>query len=130
SETLPGWPTNSAAHTDDAGGIVGPDWITPQSGTMQYWPYDIIRDVNIFITEIPNGKLSDDIKKVMLGQAKFLRAYLYFQMVKRYGGVPILKMPQKLTDSLSVSRNSTLECFNFIIQDLDEAFNSLPPRFE
>ncbi len=50
-------------------------------------------------------------------------------MVRHHGGVPYLKIPQdKDTDDLNVPRNSTAECFDFIIKDLDDAIALLPER--
>lgn len=127
--TFTGWPLNSGNYADESGAIIGPDWITPNNGTMKYWPYDIIRRVNILLKELPTGTVPEEDKKVLLGQAKFIRAYLYFKMVYYHGGVPIIKTPQELTDELNVARNSTAECFDFIMEDLEEAIAALPPKF-
>ena len=59
-------------------------------------------------------------------QASILRAWRYFCMVRVYGGVPMLLLPQKLTDDLLVSRNKTSECIDIIIKDLDYAYENLP----
>ena len=127
--TFAGWPLNSGNYADESGSIIGPDWVTPNNGTMKYWAYDIIRRVNILIEELPLGGVPEDEKAVLLGQAKFIRAFLYFKMVYHHGGVPIVREPQDLTDELQVPRNSTAECFDFILQDLDEAISSLPASF-
>ena len=130
ANTLNGWPVNQGNYADESGSIIGPDWITTNNGTMKYWPYDVIRRINIMITELPEGAVAEDEKAAMIGQAKFLRAYHYFRMVYYHGGVPIIKTPQELTDDLNVSRNSTAECFDFIIQDLDEAIAALPNKYD
>jgi hypothetical protein len=56
------------------------------------------------------------------GEAKFMRAYYYQQLLRYFGGVPIVDKPYKLddTDFLSV-RNTYEECVNFIVKDCDEA---------
>lgn len=130
ANTLNGWPVNQGNYADESGSIIGPDWITTNNGTMKYWPYDVIRRINILLTELPEGAVAEDEKATMIGQAKFLRAYHYFRMVYYHGGVPIIKTPQELTDDLNVSRNSTAECFDFIIQDLDEAIAALPNKYD
>jgi len=127
--TFSGWPSNSGDNADESGSIIGPDWVTANNGTMKYWPYDIVRRVNILIEELPGGAVPEEEKAIIMGQAKFIRAYLYFKMVYHHGGVPIITVPQDLTDDLNVTRNSTAECFDFIIQDLDEAIAALPPTF-
>lgn len=129
SGTLGGWPINSGNNADECGGIVAADWITTSNGTMNYWPYSTIRKVNILLKEVPAGKISEDKKGAFIGQAKFLRAFLYFKMVYYYGGVPIIDKPQALTDDLLVKRNTTAQCFDFIIKDLDEAAALLPVKY-
>lgn len=124
-----GWPVNSGNFSDESASIIGPDWITTNNGTMKYWPYGIIRRVNILIQELPEGAVPEEDKEVLMGQAKFIRAYHYFKTIYYHGGFPILKRPQELTDKLNVSRNSTAECFDFILQDLDDAIAALPPKF-
>lgn len=127
--TLPQWPMNEGNWADENGSIIGPNWITPENGTMKYWPYADIRNINILITELPEGAVPEGKKAAIMGQAKFLRAYHYFTMVYYHGGVPIIEVPQELTDDLEVSRNSTAECFNFILKDLDDAIASLPDKY-
>src|SRR5690606_15392824 len=51
----------------------------------------------------------------------------YFDMVKYHGGVPYLTYPQdRYEDDLYVPRNSTAECFDLLIDDLDQAIALLP----
>src|SRR5690606_6020472 len=60
-----------------------------------------------------------------------MRAYAYFNMVKHHGGVPYIKVPQDLEkDDLNTPRHSTLECFQFIVEDLNEAISLLPETIE
>ncbi len=127
--TLSGWPVGSGNNADESGGIVPADWITTSNGAFNYWPYDVIRKVNILLKEVPAGKIPEAKKAVYIGQAKFLRAFLYFKMVYYYGGVPIIDKPLALTDDLLVKRNTTAECFNFILKDLDEAASMVPAKY-
>lgn len=129
ASTLSGWPVNMGNNSDESGGINGDGWITTDNGTMKFWPYASIRKINILLKELPSGKIADDIKSPMIGQAKFLRAFLYFKMVYYHGGVPIIEVPQELTDDLMVTRNTTAQCFDFIIKDLDEAAGLLPVKY-
>lgn len=129
ASTMPNWPVNQGSNDDESAGILGPNAVTPTNGAFQYWPYSTIRGINILLTSIDGGTLPLNVREAMKGQAYFLRAFSYFRMVKRYGGVPIIKVPQKITDSLDVARNSTSECFDFIVQDLDSAIALLPNRY-
>lgn len=124
-----GWPVNMGNNADEGGGIVGDGWITTDNNVMNFWPYAAIRRINILLKELPAGKITTAIKSPMIGQAKFLRAFLYFKAVYYHGGVPIIEVPQELTDELKVPRNTTAECFDFIIKELDEAAALVPPKY-
>ena len=67
------------------------------------------------------------IPEPIKAQALFLRAYQYFEMVKIYGGVPLILTPQdRHNDDLYVTRNTAKECIDQIVKDLDDAAASLP----
>jgi len=125
---LNGWPLDGG-NADECIGITGPDAIQPTNSSMKFWPYSTIRSINILLKQIETGTLTQAQKDPIIGQALFLRAYLYFKTVMYHGGVPIIKEPQELTDDLMVTRNSTAECFDFIISDLDEAAKRLPVKY-
>jgi hypothetical protein len=129
ASTLGGWPVNMGNNCDEGGGILGDGWVTIDNGTMKFWPFATIRKINILLKELPLGKIPVEKQGPMIGQAKFLRAYNYFKMVYYHGGVPIIETPQELTDNLMVTRNTTAQCFDFIIKNLDEAAALLPPKY-
>ncbi|CAL1519334.1 RagB/SusD family nutrient uptake outer membrane protein [Chitinophaga sp. MM2321] len=93
---------------------------------ISFWAYDAVRRANEFLAGVDQAAVSDDEKQRMKGEAQFLRAFLYFDMVKRYGEVPIIDKPQSLNDDLLVSRNTLQECFDFIVKELDQAISELP----
>ena len=62
-------------------------------------------------------------------EARFLRAFFYFELVKRYGGVPILTQPLTEADIPSVKRNTLQQCIQFISDECDSAANNLPVVF-
>lgn len=99
----------------------------PQKG---YWSmgYKTIRQANDLIANLPAyvGVLKG--AESWIAEARFIRAYVYFAMVKRYGGVPILETPQEMTGNaqdLWVARSSHEECIDFILEDLDYAIANL-----
>jgi len=98
--------------------------------TFSWWGYTQVRNVNDFIARIPKGTINETLKKTMWGEAMFIRAYDYFQMVKRYGGVPIIRTPQTFTGNnlaeLQVPRNTEKEVYDFVISNLDSAVLLLP----
>jgi starch-binding outer membrane protein, SusD/RagB family len=95
-----------------------------------WWSYTNVRYVNDLIAKLPSSKLSTVSKNTILGEAYFLRSYYYFTMVKRYGGVPIVKRVLNYTGSnlsdLQVVRNKEQEVYDFIASDLDSAALLLP----
>lgn len=100
------------------------------------WDYGKIRRVNYFLKNFPTYKSNFQntvLADAWMGEAHFIRAYCYFAMVKRYGGVPILREPQEYVgdiESLKVPRDTEKACYDFIAEDLDEAFRLLPDNEE
>jgi hypothetical protein len=67
--------------------------------------------------------------KFMEGEALFLKAYFYFELVKRYGGVPIFEQPLDYSDPntwKNVQRNSVDECIKYIASLCDKAAAIIP----
>lgn len=63
-------------------------------------------------------------------EVRFLRAYFYFELVKRYGGVPVITENIELSEDFSqVQRNTLDSCFNFIIAECDTATANLPYNY-
>jgi hypothetical protein len=71
---------------------------------------------------------SEEVKTRIRGEMYFLRGYLYFELIKRWGGVPIFDKSLNLkTDQLDIPRNSYDECVAFIVKDCDQAASLLAP---
>ncbi|KAA6300656.1 MAG: RagB/SusD family nutrient uptake outer membrane protein [Candidatus Ordinivivax streblomastigis] len=92
-----------------------------------YWSegFKIIRQANTLINDLPNYPALADNSRAWIAEAKFIRAYVYFQLAKRYGGLPKIFEPQVLDSndesSLWVARVSHADTYDFILADLDEA---------
>lgn len=129
ARTMSGWPVNFGNNADESKGIIGEGWVTTDNGTMKFWPYETIRNLNIFLKEMETSIIPADQKSPMVGQAKFLRAFQYFKMLYYHGGVPIIETPQELTDDLLVKRNSSAECFDFIVKELNAAVEMVPNKY-
>ncbi len=94
--------------------------------------YAAIRNATVFIINInrvplkevlPNGQLA---RPAYRSEARFLRARLYFELVRRYGGVPLLKdMAPEITDNIQLPRNSFAECIDYIVAECDNIRDSL-----
>lgn len=129
---VPGRDIDRANDSDEAG--AGSSFLYGQltSNSWGYWLYDKIRDVNTCIQMIGSGNLDVSLQAKIKAQALVLRAWLYFSMVRLYGGVPLILRPYEIGEDLFVPRNKTSECIEQIIKDLDEAINipELPYRWE
>lgn len=108
--------------------VVEGQWF-PDHNPMEYWAYGAIRKANMFLDNIDAAPVGEDEKLVLKGQVKFLRALHYFNMIKRYGGVPIITEPQELTDDLFVGRENMDTSFEFVIKELEEAVELLPETY-
>lgn len=98
--------------------------ITIGGGFSEYWelPYKVIRNLNEFIERVPNSPVDPSLAVLRTGEARFLRAFNYFSMVKRYGGVPLITQVLQLDDpeeALYPARNSEKEIYDFIISEMD-----------
>jgi starch-binding outer membrane protein, SusD/RagB family len=63
-------------------------------------------------------------------EGRFLRAFYYFELIKRYGGVPIIVDALELGDKTSdIKRNALDECVKFIIDECDSAALKLPVKY-
>ena len=100
--------------------------------TWNTWDYFYIRDLNLFIERATEAKaLSETDKKRFLAEARFLRANYYFEMVKRMGGVPLIKESLKYDFSgdptyLQYPRAKESEMYDFVISEADAIKNDLP----
>jgi len=70
--------------------------------------------------------IKDDAKKMLIGEAKFLRALAYFNLIQTYGAVPLVLKETTSLDGLEVPRNSLDECYNQVVLDLQDAKAALP----
>lgn len=84
-----------------------------------------IRNINEAIAGIEGGSLSPEDKDKLIGQCLFFRAWCYYQLVKWYGGVPIITEVQEPSAASFTPRSSAKACFEFIVKDLDDAATKL-----
>lgn len=65
----------------------------------------------------------------MKGEAHFLRAYFYFELIKRYGGVPLFTDKLEMDEAKVQERATYDQCVQQILADLDYAFEALPVNY-
>ncbi|TXK50268.1 RagB/SusD family nutrient uptake outer membrane protein [Pontibacter qinzhouensis] len=90
-----------------------------------------LRQINLFLDEIDKHGLTPEITNPLKGQVLFWRAYQYFELLKLYGGVPIVLTAQSPylgegNNPNALPRNSSSETLEQIIKDLDDAQTMLP----
>ena len=95
--------------------------------------YDGINRCNQALAIIPKlDKADPALRDRLMGEAKFLRAFMYFTLVKCYGGVPIVDRLQNPTSEedkkMLLTRKPVAEVYAFIEKDLADAIAVLPNR--
>ncbi len=119
--------SDEAARSEGGGGI---------TENFDYWPYGDIRQVNIFIetvkSSLEKGILNQEDATRMIAEARFARAYIYFGLAKRYGGVPVIDRVQDgdyvpgNPDALKVPRSTEADTWKFIIKEFGDVAKELP----
>lgn len=85
--------------------------------------YRGISRANTIISRLPNAGLSESFTKNTMAQAKFIRAFFYFQLVQCYGGVPLELEEVKSVDNAFIPSSTVEEVYDQIIADATEALN-------
>ncbi len=92
--------------------------------------YGLVEPANILLQNLPQYyNTSSPTYNTRLGEAYFLRAYAYFELVKQFGGVP-LKLEPSTSAETYFTRNSEEEIYTQVISDFGEAYRLLPERGE
>lgn len=94
--------------------------------------YNAIRSATIFSTMINRVPLAEVLpdgrpaRPAYRSEARFIRAMMYFDLVKRFGGVPLLgDTVRQIDDNIQVPRRSFEDCINYIVRELDDIKDSL-----
>ena len=101
-----------------------------QGKVLDYYDYALIRECNQMITKLPQSKsLTQYFIDSRVAEARFIRAHAYFEMVKRFGGIPLITdvVPiQGNYDEIYRERNSEKEIYDFISSEMDDISEVLP----
>lgn len=109
--------------------------ITSTGGCSEWWEnaYYTLRNLNNAIANLPNSPLDKELITLRLGECRFLRAYIFFSMVKRYGAFPMLTVAPQ-TDSpkdvLYPTRTPEKDVYDFIISECEAIKNDLVGQTE
>ncbi|HEX5151019.1 MAG TPA: RagB/SusD family nutrient uptake outer membrane protein [Parafilimonas sp.] len=108
-------------------GLLSPDnqgWV----GSTYDWNvmYKQIRAANTALENLPTATFEDaQLKERLQGECHFLRAYYYQQLLRYYGGVPIIDHTYGLGEDYTIERSSYEACVDFITKDCDTAVMQL-----
>lgn len=126
--------TNLAFLTDEATRSDGGVGIGYEG--FNYWPYGDIRQVNVFMQNVEKAKAAGTLSAAegdrMISEAHFARAYMYYGLVKRYGGVPLIDKVQDEDyenggpEAVSVPRSTELDAWKFVLNECTLAAANLP----
>lgn len=126
--------TNLAFLTDEATRSDGGVGIGYEG--FNYWPYGDIRQVNVFMQNVEKAKAAGTLSAAegdrMISEAHFARAYMYYGLVKRYGGVPLIDKVQDEDyenggpEAVAVSRSTELDAWKFVLNECTLAAAHLP----
>ena len=83
--------------------------------------YKGINAANYLISNIKTSRVEDTIKNKALGEATFLRAFNYFQLVTRYGAVPLILKPTTSVGNVNYSKTPMMEIYDQILSDMKSA---------
>ncbi|SEO95965.1 RagB/SusD family nutrient uptake outer membrane protein [Mucilaginibacter sp. OK283] len=104
-------------------GNISPDNLGWVNNTYEWNEmYARIRSANLALEQLAKSKLDKTLVDRLTGEAHFMRAYFYNQMLRYYGGVPLVKATYALnTPDFTIARNTYAECVDFIVSELDAA---------
>jgi hypothetical protein len=117
------------AHWEGQHQMVGDGSITTSNWFVEgRWTdcYTMIYRANYFLDNVDKADISEDKKKVYVGEAHFLRGVAYSLLAHTYGGVPIFTKVPTVDESRDVSRASLEDTWSQVIADYQVAIDNLP----
>lgn len=102
--------------------------IQSEGGDLWEHSYEYLRRINVFFEKTEdNTELNPDRLRVLTGESAFQRAYIYFELLRHFGGVPLLTSSVGLdeAESVEVSRSSYDEVAQFVLDELDRSADLL-----
>lgn len=98
-------------------------------GSVYSWSkdYSLIREILIFLDKMETDEvLEEDVRARLEAEARVIRAYMYFRLFVRFGGVPIVEEIYDQTSEFDFPRNTIDECVAYIEDDIEAAMPYLP----
>ena len=124
------WSGNTIQPRPDITGIAHYNVFPGSTYINSFWEHNYIgiTRANIALERVPEVEMDEEVKQRLLGEAKFLRGFFYFELVKNYGGVPIVTTYAELQEAevLNRTRATEQEVWDQIEADLSDAAEALP----
>lgn len=99
--------------------------LSPTNNPDNSWSrnYQCIRRANVFLSKIDVVPTDEQQKSYWKAEARFIRAMSYFELMKRFGGVPLLEdRVLTIEDDLNIPRNTFDECLAYVIGECDAIY--------
>jgi starch-binding outer membrane protein, SusD/RagB family len=91
--------------------------------------YDGITRCNLVLNKVPPIQMDKTLQNRILGEAKFLRSYYYFELINIFGDVPVILQPLS-PDQLQIAQSPVQQIFETVIEpDLSDAAINLPVSY-
>lgn len=128
---------STSFYTDESSRSDGDQGIGPVTNSNRHWTYSWIRDINIFFDNLviakENKVITEEDYNRLKSEAHFVRAYAYFGLVKRFGGIPLIDrvlddeyVPGSDNEALYIPRSTEKEAWDFVLAECDLAAQYLP----
>lgn len=103
---------------DNVGSVSNTDWTG--GGNLYIWnsAFQNIRKINKFLEKMEESPFVMDDKDRLIAESKFLRAYIYFMLIERFGEAPIVKQSYELGTDMTFTSASFDECVKFIEENI------------
>lgn len=123
--------TEVANRGELTGGLDVMDYTSADPVFRDFWTtmYRGINYANSVIKRVPEMAINEQVRDRYVGEAKFLRALFYFELVRGFGGVPLITEPTENTANNSLPRAAAAEVYQLIVSDLQAAAAALPPSY-
>jgi hypothetical protein len=119
---------NAAGRIQDYEGFENHTMSDDNELVLNYWNsyYESLYVINNIISRAEN--LDFDTQTALIGEAKFLRALYYFDMVRAWGDIPLVSKPLIISEAYAQGRTPKAEVYNQIVEDLKFAVANLPSK--
>lgn len=105
---------------------LGIDASNSQYATRWNYMYQTIQYLNILLANLPRVPMNEPEKGTIKGEALFLRGFLYYELVKEWGAVPLRLTPTASPTDVNIAASSIKDVYAQVLKDLTEAETLVP----